>query len=96
VTFLAAGDTTRWAAGIGELGGRYRRREVILVWLRIRSGITVAGRWLAGRQEGVSTTEYALLLALVVIVLITTLGTLGDALKAKLDGIIAQLTGAGH
>ncbi|MDI3317464.1 MAG: Flp family type IVb pilin [Bacillota bacterium] len=53
-----------------------------------------AGRWRerdragAGDQRGVSTAEYALLLALVVVVLITALSTLGTALRDR----IADLT----
>lgn len=47
------------------------------------------------KQRGASTTEYALLLALVVVVLISSLSSLGAALRARLQDIIAQLTTAG-
>ncbi len=46
-------------------------------------------------QKGASTTEYALLLALVVVVLISSLSSLGAALRSKLQDIITQLTTAG-
>ncbi|MDP2857598.1 MAG: Flp family type IVb pilin [Bacillota bacterium] len=46
------------------------------------------------RQEGVTTAEYALVLTLVVIILISTLSALGTALNAKLRGIIDQINGA--
>ncbi|MGE5559812.1 MAG: Flp family type IVb pilin [Chloroflexota bacterium] len=48
--------------------------------------------WLR-RERGAATTEYALLLALVVVFLISTLGQLGQALKNKLLDIIGQITG---
>lgn len=46
-------------------------------------------------QRGATTAEYALILALVVIVLISTLTQLGNVLKAKLMEIINQLSSAG-
>jgi pilus assembly protein Flp/PilA len=49
------------------------------------------GRW--GRR-GASTAEYALILALVVIILIGTLTQLGQALTAKLQGIISEINNA--
>lgn len=42
---------------------------------------------------GATTAEYALILALVVVALITTLGHLGDVLNEKLAEIITKLTG---
>ncbi len=42
---------------------------------------------------GVTTAEYALLLALVVVVLISSLTTLGATLQDKLQSIIDTLTG---
>ena len=45
-------------------------------------------------QRGVTTAEYALLLALVVVVLIGSLSALGSTLQAKLQGIIDSLTGS--
>lgn len=42
---------------------------------------------------GVTTAEYALLLALVVVVLISSLTTLGATLQDKLQNIIDTLTG---
>ncbi len=44
-------------------------------------------------EKGVTTAEYALLLALVVVVLISSLTSLGATLQAKLQGIIDTLTG---
>jgi Flp pilus assembly pilin Flp len=44
-------------------------------------------------DRGVTTAEYALLLALVVVVLISSLTTLGATLQAKLQSIIDTLTG---
>jgi len=46
-------------------------------------------------ERGVTTAEYALLLALVVVVLISSLTTLGATLQDKLQGIIDTLTGVG-
>ncbi|HHV78973.1 MAG TPA: Flp family type IVb pilin [Firmicutes bacterium] len=45
-------------------------------------------------QTGATTAEYALILALVVIVLISTLTELGNVLKAKLIDIINQISSA--
>ena len=51
--------------------------------------------WRRMREErGAATAEYALILALVVVVLIGTLTTLGDALTDKLGDIIAGLQGS--
>lgn len=48
--------------------------------------------WSLWRDEtGATTTEYALVLALVVVVLIGTLNTLGTTLQAKLSEIIQQI-----
>jgi len=44
-------------------------------------------------RRGVTTAEYALLLALVVIVLISSLSALGATLQDKLQSIIDTLTG---
>lgn len=44
-------------------------------------------------QKGATTAEYALILALVVIILIGTLNNLGSALNDKLRDIIDQITG---
>jgi Flp pilus assembly pilin Flp len=46
-------------------------------------------------ERGVTTAEYALLLALVVVVLISSLTTLGATLQDKIQGIIDTLTGVG-
>ncbi|MDQ7793024.1 MAG: Flp family type IVb pilin [bacterium] len=48
--------------------------------------------WLWG-EEGAAVTEYALLLALVVLLLITTLTSLGTELQKKLSEIITRLSG---
>ena len=42
---------------------------------------------------GATTAEYALILALVVVALITTLNSLGEVLNEKLVEIITKLTG---
>lgn len=42
-------------------------------------------------RQGATTTEYSLVLALVVIVLITTMRTLGSTLNTKLNTIISSL-----
>ena len=47
-------------------------------------------------ERGAATAEYALLLALVVIILIGTLSTLGGELNARLFEIIADLQNAGR
>lgn len=49
---------------------------------------------LLNRSHGATTAEYALLLALVVIVLMSTLTELGAALRDKLQQIILSLGGA--
>jgi len=56
--------------------------------------MTLKGRalaWLAS-EEGATITEYALLLALVVVVLIATLNQLGTTLQARLQEIIDRLS----
>jgi pilus assembly protein Flp/PilA len=57
----------------------------------MRSGI-VAGNL---GEMGASSAEYALILALVVISLITTLSALGAALNDKLREIVEQIANAG-
>ncbi len=54
-------------------------------------------RYLAwrARQDGATTAEYALVLTLVVIILISTLSALGNALNSKLRSIIDQINAAG-
>jgi len=46
------------------------------------------------RQEGATTAEYALVLTLVVVILISTLSALGAALNVKLRAIIDQINAA--
>ncbi len=46
-----------------------------------------------GDEHGAATAEYALLLTLVVVVLISTLTSLGSALQSKIESIIAELNG---
>lgn len=50
----------------------------------------------ARSQGGATTAEYALVLALVVIVLIGALSTLGGALNSRLLDIVDQLNQAGR
>lgn len=45
-------------------------------------------------EKGASTAEYALILTLIVVILITSLSELGGTLNAKLRDIITQLEGA--
>lgn len=45
-------------------------------------------------ESGATTAEYALVLALVVVILISTLTALGNSLNQKLKGIIDQITNA--
>ncbi len=47
-------------------------------------------------EIGAATAEYALLLALVVIILIGTLSTLGGELNTRLNEIISNLQNAGR
>ncbi len=65
--------------------------------LSCRIALGRVSRGLRGRlgEHGVTTAEYALLLALVVVVLISSLSTLGATLENKLQGIIDTLTGVG-
>jgi len=66
---------------------------------RMRRGAASIGRRLqagvADGEDGATATEYALLLALIVVTLIGTLSALGGALDAKLRDIIEQITNAG-
>ncbi len=65
---------------------------------RISVGIVTLGtawnRAVSG-ERGATTTEYALILALVVVVLIGSLSSLGAVLQERLQEIIAQIQGAG-
>ncbi|MEW6242707.1 MAG: Flp family type IVb pilin [Bacillota bacterium] len=54
--------------------------------------------WLLGRiltEKGATVAEYALILALVVVVLIATLSRLGAVLNERLLDIIAEISNAG-
>lgn len=69
-----------------------RRLPVLTGGLRLH-----LGAWRARLDtRGVTTAEYALLLALVVVVLISSLSALGATLQDKLQGIIDTLTGVGQ
>lgn len=59
----------------------------ILSCLTVRSGLN-----LLIRRRGATTTEYALLLALIVVALIGTLSALGAVLNDKLGDIIQELS----
>ena len=48
------------------------------------------------REEGQTLTEYALIIALVVIVVILVLGTLGNQIKAIFTSITNSLTTSGY
>lgn len=56
--------------------------------------LTVIMRWWA-REKGATTTEYAILLAVVVIALIATLQKLTTALDTKITEIISGIREAG-
>jgi pilus assembly protein Flp/PilA len=49
---------------------------------------------LLASEEGATAAEYALVLTLVVVILISSLSALGTALNTKLQAIIDQINGA--
>lgn len=59
------------------------------------AGIFGAAFASAGRRKdrGATIAEYALVLALVTVALVTVLGELGTVLQAKISAIIARLSG---
>ena len=74
-----------------------------MIWTAVRMAAATAGRWRWWRQltaawgdeTGAASAEYALLLALVVIVLITALTDLGSAIQGRLEEITSALSEAG-
>jgi len=54
----------------------------------------VFSNWLATKVRGAATAEYALLLALVVVVLIGVLTELGAVLVQRIQEIVVQLGGS--
>lgn len=74
-----------------------------MVWMAMRMAAARAGcpRWwrkltaIWGDERGAASAEYALLLALVVIVLITALTDLGSVIQGRLEEITQALTDAG-
>jgi len=74
----------------GVMQGVLRRAEGLVGWLG-----RLAAR-AAAPQRGATTAEYAMILALVVIVLLTSLTALGSVLEDKLDEIVSRLTTAGQ
>ncbi|MDI3299490.1 MAG: Flp family type IVb pilin [Bacillota bacterium] len=82
---------------LGQRAGEAARAVQVRTrtWLR-----GVARRWQErgrdpyGGQRGVSTAEYALLLALVVVVLITALSTLGAELRNRIVELTNTIVGA--
>ena len=71
-----------------------------MIWTAMRVWVQSQPRlrgWLDGLrgERGAASAEYALLLALVVIVLIGVLTDLGDVLRTRLEDIIGELEGAG-
>jgi len=54
----------------------------------------MARNWLSARTRGAATAEYALLLALVVVVLIGVLTELGAVLVERIQEIVVQLGGS--
>lgn len=71
----------------------FRRRPFRLAYTA-RQVIPGVWAWLR-RPAGASTTEYALLLALVVIILIGSLTALGETLRDKLQEIIDKIKASG-
>lgn len=69
--------------------------RTVRVFLSAQAGLR---RWcrLLENERGATTAEYALLLALIVIVLIGALTELGDVLKERLGDITNQLQTAGN
>ncbi|HEY8393184.1 MAG TPA: Flp family type IVb pilin [Thermaerobacter sp.] len=69
--------------------------RTVRVFLSAQPGLR---RWcrVLGNERGATTAEYALLLALIVIVLIGALTELGDVLKERLGDITNQLQTAGN
>lgn len=70
---------------LGEKGGGRLTCLAWYVWWRR------IWRCLLGGCRGATTAEYALILALVVVILIGSLTSLGSTLNAKLQGIINSL-----
>lgn len=56
--------------------------------------INMSRNWLSARVRGAATAEYALLLALVVVVLIGVLTELGAVLVQRIQEIVVQLGGS--
>ncbi len=54
------------------------------------SRLFALAKWI-GNEDGATTAEYALILTLVVLILISSLSALGAALNDKLRGIIDQI-----
>jgi Flp pilus assembly pilin Flp len=66
------------------------KRRAASVVCRLTGGVC----GIASSERGATSAEYALILALVVITLITTLSALGAALNHKLTSIIDQISNA--
>lgn len=55
------------------------------VLVRLRGGVT--------EEDGATVAEYALVLVLVTLAVITVLGSLGEALQDKIGSIVETITG---
>ena len=49
--------------------------------------------WIANEEEGQGMVEYALIIALIAIVVMAALGPLGTAIKTKFNAIVTELGG---
>lgn len=103
------GCASETPAGGGSTAGRGTdpptgKEAEAVVWTVLRMVAAGVGRaprlrrWLAplAEQRGAASAEYALLLALVVIVLITALTDLGDVIRTRLSEISSALEEAGN
>lgn len=66
------------------------------LWWTVHHALRRSAMRVLGGERGATTAEYALLLALIVIVLIGALTELGDVLKDRLGDITAELETAGN
>ncbi|MBX6377092.1 MAG: Flp family type IVb pilin [Clostridia bacterium] len=63
-------------------------------WYRKTTKWAIRARTWLSSERGASTAEYALLLALVVVFLITALSELGQTLAGRIQGIVQDINSA--